>query len=102
MKPGEQTRLNKSGLLQLVKDVNVEETVAWKNGLFMMSSAAIPAVLRQLSRWYDVDIVYGNGIPEGLITGDIPRDMNLSEVLKVMELSGVHFRIDNKKIIVDP
>lgn len=102
MKPGEQTRLNKSGLLQLVKDVNVEETVAWKNGLFMMSSAAIPAVLRQLSRWYDVDIVYGNGIPEGLITGDIPKDMNLSEVLKVMELSGVHFRIDNKKIIVNP
>lgn len=102
MKPGEQTRLNKNGLLQLVKDVNVEETVAWKNGLFMMNSAAIPIVLRQLSRWYDVDIVYGNGIPDGLITGDIPRDMNLSEVLKVMELSGVHFRIDNKKIIVNP
>jgi hypothetical protein len=68
----------------------------------MMSSAAIPAVLRQFARWYDVDIVYDNGIPEGRITGDIPRDMNLSEVLKVMELSGVHFKIDNKKIIVNP
>ena len=100
--PGQQARLNKNGLLQLVKEVNIEETVAWKNGLFMMNGAAIPAVLRQLARWYDVDIVYGNGIPEGRITGDIPRDMNLSEVLKVMELSGVHFKIDNKKIIVNP
>ncbi|WP_152267926.1 FecR family protein [Agriterribacter humi] len=102
IKPGQQARLNKTGSLQLLKDVNLEETVAWKNGLFMMSSAAIPAVLRQLARWYDVDIVYDNGIPEGRITGDIPRDMNLSEVLKVMELSGVHFKIDNKKIIVNP
>ena len=100
--PGQQARLNKNGLLQLVKEVNIEETVAWKNGLFMMNGVAIPAVLRQLARWYDVDIVYGNGIPEGRITGDIPRDMNLSEVLKVMELSGVHFKIDNKKIIVNP
>ena len=100
--PGQQARLNKNGLLQLVKEVNIEETVAWKNGLFMMDGVAIPAVLRQLARWYDVDIVYGNGIPEGRITGDIPRDMNLSEVLKVMELSGVHFKIDNKKIIVNP
>ena len=102
MKPGEQARLNKKGLLQLVKEVNTEETVAWKNGLFMMSGTPIPAVLRQLARWYDVDIVYGNGIPEGRITGDIPMDMNLSEVLKVMELSGIHFKIDNKKIIVNP
>ena len=67
----------------------------------MMNGAAIPAVLRQLARWYDVDIVYADGKPEGRITGDIPMDMNLSEVLKVMELSGVHFKIDNKKIIVN-
>ncbi|HRP54459.1 FecR domain-containing protein [Agriterribacter sp.] len=102
IKPGEQVRIGKNGSLRVVKDVDLEETVAWKNGLFMMNSAVIPDVLRQLARWYDVDIVYGNGIPEGHITGDIPRDMNLSEVLKVMELSGVHFKIDNKKIIVNP
>ena len=101
MKPGEQARLNRKGFLQLFKEVNIEETVAWKNGLFMMNGAAIPAVLRQLARWYDVDIVYADGKPEGRITGDIPMDMNLSEVLKVMELSGVHFKIDNKKIIVN-
>ena len=102
IKPGQQARLKRNGVLQLVNGVNLEETVAWKNGLFMMSGAAISTVLRQLARWYDVDIVYINGIPEGRITGDIPRDMNLSEVLKVMELSGVHFKIDNKKIIVNP
>lgn len=102
MEPGEQVRLQKDGSLEVLKDVDTEEAVAWKNGLFMMNGASIPAVLRQLSRWYDVDIVYEKGIPEGRITGDIPREMNLSEVLKVMELSGVHFKIENRKIIVDP
>lgn len=102
MEPGQQVRLEKNGSLQVVTEVDLEETVAWKNGLFMMNGAAIPAVLRQLARWYDVEIVYGKSMPEGRITGDIPRDMNLSEVLKVMELSGVHFKIENRKIMVNP
>lgn len=102
IKPGQQVRLGKNGSLRVEKDVDLEETVAWKNGLFMMNGAAIPAVLRQLARWYDVDIVYRKGVPEGRITGDIPRDMNLSEVLKVMELSGVHFKIEDRKIVVNP
>ncbi len=102
IEPGQQVRLGKNGSLRVEKDVDLEETVAWKNGLFMMNSAAIPVVLRQLARWYDVDIVYGKGVPEGRITGDIPRNMNLSEVLKVMELSGVHFKIEDRKIVVNP
>lgn len=102
MKAGQQVRLERDGSLRVMKDVDLEEAVAWKNGLFLMNSTPVAAVLRQLARWYDVDIIYGKGIPEGRITGDIPREIHLSEALKIMELSGVHFKIDNRKIIVNP
>ncbi|MBX3256780.1 MAG: FecR domain-containing protein [Chitinophagaceae bacterium] len=98
--PGQQSRVNKAGAARVIQDADVEEAVAWKNGLFLMNSADIPVVLRQLGRWYDVDIVYSNKVPEGKISGDIPRNMKLSEVLKIMKLSGVDFNITGKQIIV--
>ncbi|MBX2923268.1 MAG: FecR domain-containing protein [Chitinophagaceae bacterium] len=98
--PGQQSRVNKAGATRVIEDADVEEAVAWKNGLFLMNSADIPVVLRQLGRWYDVDIIYSNKVPEGKISGDIPRSMKLSEVLKIMKLSGVDFKITGKQIIV--
>lgn len=102
LSPGQQAQINTTHEIKVISEVNTEETIAWKNGLFLMNKAAIPVVLRQLARWYDVDIVYTHGIPAGRITGDIPRSMQLSEVLKVMELSGIKFRIEGKQIIVEP
>ncbi len=101
LKPGQQAQVsNRDGVIKIIKDADIEEAVAWKNGLFMMSGADISVVLRQLARWYDVDIIYEKGIPKGKITGDIPRNMLLSEVLKVMKLSGIQCRIDGRKLIV--
>lgn len=100
--PGQQSRLNPGGSIRVIKDADIEEAMAWKNGLFMMNGADIPVVLRQLGRWYDVDVVYNKGIPKGKISGDIPRNMKLSEVLKVMQLSGVEFKLVDRKIIVEP
>lgn len=99
--PGQQARVM-DGEIKIIGEVDVNEAVAWKNGLFMMHRAEIPAVLRQLARWYDVDIEYNGGTPKGKISGDIPRSMQLSEVLKVMELSGVKCKIAGRKIVVEP
>ncbi|HTE29734.1 MAG TPA: FecR domain-containing protein [Chryseolinea sp.] len=102
LSPGQQARLNAKGEIKIVNNVDIEEAIAWKNGLFLMTSVDIPVVLRQLARWYDVEIVYKGGKPGGTITGDIPMQMKLSEVLKVLELSGVKYRIEGKKIVVGP
>ena len=56
--------------------------------------------MRQISRWYDVDVVYGSTIPKDLFRGEIYRNVNVSAVLKVLEVSGVHFRVEGKKIFV--
>ncbi|HEY4287012.1 MAG TPA: FecR domain-containing protein [Puia sp.] len=99
--PGQQSRLNKDGGISIAGNVDATEVLAWKNGLFHFENAGIEDVMRQMSRWYDVDIVYGNKKDINRFYADIPRTTNLSDALKALSLTGkVHFEIQEKKIIV--
>lgn len=100
LKPGQQLQLRKDGQVKVENGVYVAEVVAWKNGLFQFRSAEIEAVMMQLSRWYDVDVVYKNKINDRFYA-EIPRNTKLSDVLQALELTGkVRFEIKGKKIIV--
>jgi ferric-dicitrate binding protein FerR (iron transport regulator) len=99
VKPGEQARLDGAGSLK-VAPADTQEAVAWKDGLFKFNEATIDQVMRQLSRWYDVEVVYVNPPPKDLFRGEMYRNVNASAVLKVLEVSGVHFRVEGKKILV--
>jgi len=101
LKPGQQARLQDKSI-KIIDHVDTEEAIAWKNGYFQFTSASLQQVMRQLARWYDVDISYEGNVPERRFGGKISRDNNASEVLKVLELSKVKFRIEDKKIIVTP
>ncbi|MEP7257618.1 MAG: FecR domain-containing protein, partial [Flavitalea sp.] len=102
LKPGEQASLNKEGNISIASNVDLEEVMAWKNGMFQFDNTAIDAVMRQLARWYDVEIEYRGAILKHF-GGNISRDVNLSQVLKILELTGeVKFRIEGKKIIATP
>jgi len=102
VKPGEQTRLNAAGEMNVIGDVDVEEAVAWKNGLFQFNHADLELVMRQLSRWYDVEIVYEKNIPKMDFGGKMQRDLHLADILEILEKTDVHFKIVGKKIIVMP
>jgi citrate lyase gamma subunit len=82
--------------------VDVEQNIAWKNGLFQFSNSDMRTVMNQISRWYDVTIEYKSSVPEKHFGGYISRESKLSQVLKMLELSGVKFKIEEKKIIVLP
>jgi transmembrane sensor len=99
IRPGEQARLNGDGSLVVVK-TDVEEAVAWKNGLFKFEEADIDQVMRQLSRWYDLEVVYTNGVPKDRFQGEMYRDVNASRILKILEASGIHFTVEGKKLLV--
>lgn len=99
LQPGQQAIAGSS--LQ-VRDADTEAAVAWKNGMTVFTDADIRSIMRQIARWYDVDIVYQGDIPQRLFTGKIPRNANVSKVLKILELSNIHFTIDGRKIIVTP
>lgn len=97
--PGQEAQWNSSTDIK-TRSADLEEAVAWKNGLFRFNEATIEDVMRQIARWYDVDVVYTNGIPRDLFRGEIYRNVNVSKVLKVLEASGVHFTVEGKKILV--
>ena len=102
LKPGQQSQLSTDGEVNVVSNVDVEKVVAWKNGLFDFEYAGIETVMRQLARWYDVEIEY-KGKTDDLFIAEMRRNIKLSDALKALELTGkVRFDIQGKKIIVMP
>jgi transmembrane sensor len=100
---GQQAQMDLNGHISLNRNVDVQEVMAWKNGKFQFSeSADIATIMRQLSRWYDVDIEY-KGEVTGHIGGTIPRNVNASKVFEMLEMTGsVKFQIEGKKVVVMP
>jgi ferric-dicitrate binding protein FerR (iron transport regulator) len=102
LKPAEQSALEGTGKLRVTPDVDVQEVIAWKNGYFQFDHASLQTTMRQLARWYDIDVVYEGQIPEHEFQGKIQRSLLLSDVLKGLENDQVHFRLDGRKLIVTP
>lgn len=89
--------------IKVVSNVNVERIMAWKNGVFDFQDATLGEVMRQLERWYNIEVVYEKGIPDLEFMGKMGRDLTLSEVLRGLEMSEVHFKIEGgRKLIVMP
>jgi transmembrane sensor len=102
LQPGQQSQLTKDKNIKVASNVDVNEVVAWKNGLFSFENAGIETIMRQLSRWYDVEIEY-KGKTDDIFVAEMSRNIKLSDVLKALELTGrVKFEIDGKKIVVMP
>jgi len=99
LSPGQQASLSKTGDIDIAK-VDPSAAVTWKNGYFQFDHADIQTVMRQLSRWYNVDIVYEKSIPKQLFGGEMQRNLTLSQVLNILGKSEVRFRIEDRKIIV--
>lgn len=86
-----------------VAEANVEEAVAWKEGLFEFNNAGIKSIMRQLSRWYDIEVVYQGDVTGKSFSGVISQNTNLSEVLKMLQLTkSIHFKVEGEKVIVSP
>ncbi|WP_346316564.1 FecR domain-containing protein [Chitinophaga sp. YIM B06452] len=103
LKPGQQAVLDTRSHEMLVQPANVNKVIAWKNGLFVFNNMTLPAILREVARWYDVEIVY-QATPSGeQYGGGLSRSLHLSNVLALLEAGGSnHFRIEGRKIIVLP
>ncbi|MFZ4102306.1 MAG: FecR family protein [Sphingobacterium thalpophilum] len=101
LKPGEQslTKSSQSGIR--IENVDTEKAVAWKNGYFKFRNTPIKEIMREIERWYDVELVYEGKIPSDEFTGFISNDVKISAVLKIMEESGgVRFTVKGKKLKV--
>lgn len=102
LEPGQQSLVNGDAAIKVQDEVNTDVILAWKNGYFSFDQTDLYAVMRQISRWYDVDVVYEGNIPDRRFGGEISRNTNASQVLQILEESNIHFKIIERKIVVLP
>lgn len=102
LKPGEQTAVSQRSQPSHPIPVQTDEVIAWKNGLTAFTSADLKSILRQVARWYNVEVVYEGDIPQRTFTGGISRNAPLAGLLRLLEVSKVHFRMEGNRLIVMP
>jgi ferric-dicitrate binding protein FerR (iron transport regulator) len=86
--------------MELLVDVDIYDEIAWKNDLFIFKSMDVKSIMRIISRWYDIDVVYQGKINPETFSGIVSSKSNLSQVLKIMEAGGIQFKIEGRKIVV--
>jgi transmembrane sensor len=99
LKPGQQSVLDNNTLV-VNKNVDPDEIIAWKNGQFVFNSTSLEQLMKQIARWYDVEVEYKGSIPQEKFTGIVSRASNLSDVLTIVKQAGVKFELANNKITV--
>lgn len=98
IRPGEQAVLNAASKLS-VKTVDAQEAVAWKTGKFSFESEEIGNIMKQVSRWYDVEVSYTADVQKIRISGSVSRFANISVLLQKLEQTGlVHFKVEGRKV----
>lgn len=99
LKPGEQAIIEeKRTTLEVDPDIQAE--LSWTNNEFVFNSADIETILSTLSKWYNFTIEYKSSVPQGHFTGTFDKSNSLSQVLKILEAGGLHFQIEDSKLIV--
>ena len=105
--PGQQAVLNSQ--VFTIRKVDVAESVAWKDGLFVFDHTDLHALMRQVSRWYNIKVVYQGNVTNDEFFGEVQRKYTLAEVVKVLKLGGLNFRIEEpaspggqKQFIITP
>lgn len=103
LKPGQQAQVNTQNTaadIAVIK-ADVAQAVAWKEGSFYFKErTGIQEVMRQLARWYDIEVVYENGVPDVQFTGEMERNLTLKQVVKGLDDMGVSFTIEGRKLLV--
>lgn len=96
--PGKQAVISNGKLT--MADADVRESISWKNGFFTFKKANIQTVMRQFSRWYDINVKYEGGIPDVELTGDVYRNTNAEKALKILSYFGISYKFEGKTILI--
>lgn len=88
LKPGQQAEITNDQTIKLNESVNTDQVMAWKNGLFNFENASLEDVMRQLSRWYNIEVVYERSIPQMVFGGEMSRNVSLAGLLNGLKRVG--------------
>lgn len=99
--PGQQATATQSGKIN-IKEVNTKDFIAWVSGQLSLDNVTVKQLMLQLSRWYDVDVVYKGAVPNIRLGGLIDRNVYLSDIISVLNAYGVHLKLINKTLVISP
>jgi len=99
LSPGQQSSL--VGGKITIGDIDTSPYVAWKSGMFHFKQTPFGEMIRQIERWYDVDVEYSGRIPQETFSGRMSRNVSLMTVLDLLKVSEIHYRITGKKLIIE-
>ncbi|WP_158644107.1 FecR family protein [Pseudobacter ginsenosidimutans] len=101
LKPGQQCRISEQG--NQVSDADIEKVMAWKNGNFNFNGTRLREAMRQLERWYDIEVVFEGRVPDIELFGELSRDITLNGMLQVLNDFDIHARIgEERRLIITP
>ena len=100
LQPGQQALIAAAPGIKVIEKANIDKVIAWKNGLFYFEGTSLAEIMRQLERWYDIEVVYEKVIPDIEFEGEITKDVSLNGLLTMLGKTELHFRIEVRKLIV--
>lgn len=103
LQPGQQAAMPQApGGIITIEKADIDKVMAWKNGLFDFNGASLKEVMRELERWYDIEVVYEEGVPNITFWGKMTKGVTLNDLLVALQKTEVHFRLEGRKLIVQP
>ncbi|RWU10211.1 FecR family protein [Pedobacter chitinilyticus] len=100
LRPGQEALLTSESSLIKVGTADTEAAISWKNGYFKFDKADIQTVMRQISRWYDVDVKYVGNKSSDLFVGKIKRTEEIQGILRILERSKINTSVKGRTIII--
>ncbi|WP_442591846.1 FecR family protein [Pedobacter sp. AW31-3R] len=101
LKPGEQALVLPAAQRLEVGPADMEESIAWQQGYFRFRQEDIHAVMRKISRWYNIEVTFEGAVPAEKFSGTISRYKDISQVLGMLEYSkSVHFKLSGRRVTV--
>lgn len=101
LKPGSEGLTSEISPQISVEPANLQKAVSWKEGLFVFENESLPAIMKQLSRWYDVEIEFKGNVRNKEFGGSISRFKEINEILEMMHLAGgINYKIEGRRVII--
>lgn len=100
LSPGQQTVVQENGNIELIKNADISKIMAWKNGLFNFQDESFEEVMKQLERWYDIEVKYVGDPPRKKFFGELGRDLTLSQVMDALQEIGIKFHIEGRTLVI--
>lgn len=101
LRPGQQAVQVNNDPLKVESLADPDGAIAWKNGFFRLDDSDVADIMRQVARWYNIDVHYNGRVPKKKLTGNISRSAGLEELMDILAYSGLRTTLQGRTLIIN-